>query len=59
MPAKRSNLPVPSSTKKIRKAKKSFKKMSKSERIELMVRAGVLTSKQAELAKQKLTEAPS
>jgi ribosomal protein S20 len=40
----------------IRKAKKSLRTMSKTRQIDLMVKAGVMTQKQATRAKKKLAE---
>ena len=47
-------LALPSSSQKIKKAKASLSRMSKSKKIELMVEAGALTDKQAAVAKKKL-----
>jgi hypothetical protein len=56
MPVKHYKLALPSSSQKIRKAKESLKEMSKSKKIDLMVKAGALTDKQAALARKKLGE---
>ena len=56
MSVRRYKLALPSSSQRIRKAMKSFKAMSKGERIDLMVKAGVMTEKQADQAKKKLAE---
>ncbi len=53
---KRDKLALPSLTQRIQKAKKSLEAMPKSKQIDLMVKAGVMTEKQAEKAKKKLGE---
>jgi hypothetical protein len=59
MSVKRYKLALPSSSQKIRKAKKSLEAMPKAKRIDLMVKAGVMTKKQSEQAKKKLAEVQS
>jgi hypothetical protein len=59
MSVKRYKLVLPSSSQRIRKARKSLKEMPKAKRIDLMVKAGVMTKKQAEQAKKKLAELQS
>lgn len=54
MCAKRYNLVLPSSIQRIRKAKQTLREMSKSDRIDLMVKAGSMTPEQAEKAKKQL-----
>ena len=54
MSVKRYKLGLLSSSQRIRKAKMTLKEMSKLRRIELMVKAGAMTVKQAEQAKKKL-----
>jgi hypothetical protein len=56
MSVKRCELTFPSSTERIREAMAKFKKMPKEKRIDLMVKAGVMTVKQAERAKKALAE---
>jgi biotin synthase-like enzyme len=56
MSAKNYKLSLPASTENISKARKAFKEMSKVQKIELMVSAGVMTREQAERAKQKAFE---
>jgi len=56
MSAKHYKLELLSSTKQIRKAMRFLQKMSKEKRIDLMVKAGVMTEEQAEKAKKKLAE---
>ena len=56
MCAKRYNLVLPSSSQRIRNARKSLRKMSKVERIDLIVAAGSMTEQQAEKAKKKVAE---
>jgi len=56
MSVKRCKMALPSSSQRIRKAKKSLKTMSKAKQIDLMVKARVMTRKQAERAKKKLAE---
>ena len=56
MSAKRYKLEVSSSTLRIRKARKFLKKLPKVKRIDLMVKAGVMTEEQADRAKKKLAE---
>ncbi len=50
MPVKRYKLALPTSSQKIRKAKATLK------RIDLMVKAGSMTEKQAEKTRKKLAE---
>ena len=59
MSAKRYKLALPSSTQRIEKAKKSLRGMSQLKRIELMVKAGVLTDLQAERARKKISKTPA
>jgi alkanesulfonate monooxygenase SsuD/methylene tetrahydromethanopterin reductase-like flavin-dependent oxidoreductase (luciferase family) len=47
------------SSQKIRKAMKNFQRMSKEQRIDLMVEAKVITPEQAERAKRKWAEIQS
>jgi ribosomal protein S20 len=54
MSAKRSKAPLPASSRQIRQAKKALKTTSQQARIDLMVRAGVMTKQQADTAKSKL-----
>lgn len=56
MSVKRYKLALPSSSQKIRKAKKSLKAMPKLKRIELMVKAGAMTEEQAAKARRTLAE---
>ena len=56
MCAKRYKLVLPSSSQRIRKAKRALREMSKLDRIDLMVKAGSMTQQQAEKAKKKLAE---
>lgn len=56
MSVKRYKLALPTSTQKIRKAKATLKEMTKLKRIDLMVKAGSMTEKQAERARKKLAE---
>jgi hypothetical protein len=56
MSVKRYKLALPSSSQRIRKAKKSLRTMPKLRRIELMVKVGAMTENQAEKAKQELAE---
>ncbi len=56
MSAKRYKLEVSSSTLRIRKARKFLQKLPKVKRIDLMVKAGVMTEEQADRAKKKLAE---
>jgi len=56
MSVKRSEFPVSESVWRIRKARKMLERMSKQERIELAVEAGVMTREQADRAKQRLAE---
>jgi NAD(P)H-hydrate repair Nnr-like enzyme with NAD(P)H-hydrate epimerase domain len=56
MCAKRYKVVLPSSSQRIRKAKKTLREMSKLDRIDLMVKAGSMTQQQAEKAKKKLGE---
>ena len=56
MSAKRYKLEVSSSTQRIRKARKFLQKLPKVKRIDLMVKAGVMTEEQADRAKKKLAE---
>ena len=58
MSVKRYKLALPTSSQKIRKAKAALKGMTKLKRIELMVKAGSMTEKQAEKARKKLAETP-
>ena len=59
MSVKRYKLALPDSSQRIREARKKFKDMPKLRRIELMVEARILTAKQAERAKKKLSETPT
>jgi ribosomal protein S20 len=54
--AKRYKLEVSSSAERIRKARKFLQKLPKVKRIDLMVKAGVMTEEQADRAKKKLAE---
>jgi hypothetical protein len=56
MCAKRYKLALPSSSQRIRKAKKTLQSMPMENQIDLMVKAGAMTQQQGEKAKQKLTE---
>ena len=56
MSAKHYELEVSSSTLRIRKARKFLQKLPKEKRIDLMVKAGVMTEEQADRAKKKLAE---
>lgn len=56
MSAKRYKLVLPSSSLRIRKAKKTLQEMSKGKRIDLMVKAGAMTQQQADKAKKRLAE---
>lgn len=56
---KRCKLDLPTSSQKIRKAKATLKGMTKLKRIDLMVKAGSMTEKQAEKARKKLVETPA
>ena len=56
MSVKRYKLTLPSSSQKIRKAKKTFRSMTKLRRIELMVKSGAMTEAQAAKARKKLAE---
>jgi hypothetical protein len=56
MSVKPYKLALSSSSQKIKKAKDSLSQMSQSKKIELMVKAGALTDKQAAVAKKKLGE---
>ena len=59
MSVKLYKLALSSSSQKIRKAKKMLKTMPKLKQIELMVKAGAMTEKQAEKARKKLAETPA
>ena len=56
MCAKRYKLALPSSSQRIRKARVTFRKMSKLDRIDLMVKAGALTEEQAQKVRGKVVE---
>jgi hypothetical protein len=56
MSAKHYKLAMPASSEKISKAKKALKAMPKLRKIDLMVKACVMTSEQAERAKQEVHE---
>jgi hypothetical protein len=56
MSAKQYKLAMPSSSQRIRKAKKTLREMSKLDRIDLMVKAGSMSQQQADKAKKKLAE---
>ena len=55
MSAKRSKMAPSESFRRIRRAKKALQTTSQQVRIDLMVRAGVMTKQQADKAKSKLT----
>ncbi len=59
MSVKRYKLAIPSSSQRIRKARKLLHTMSKSDQIDLMVKAGSMTEEQADQAKKKLAETPA
>ena len=57
MSAKRSaRIALPTSTAKIQKARQKLRKMSMTQKIDIMLQAGVLTKTQAQTAKKKLVE---
>lgn len=56
MSVKRSEFPVSTSVWRIRKAKRMLDRMSDLERLEVMVKAGVMTPEQAAKAKRRLAE---
>lgn len=56
MSPKRSKMPLSCSVRRIRKGHKHLRAMSQSDRIDLMVAAGVMTSQQADRANGKLAE---
>ncbi len=59
MPAKRYKVPLSASSQKIRKARIKLRHMTDLEKIELMVKAGVMSEAQAERAKKNLQKAPA
>lgn len=56
MSIKRSKLALSESTLRIRRAMKNLENMPKAKRIDLMVKAGVMTPEQAARAKETLAE---
>jgi hypothetical protein len=56
---KRYKLALPTSSRKISKPKTKLKQMSRQGKIELMVKAGAMTERQAERAKKRLAEMPA
>lgn len=56
MSVKRCEVELPSSSARIQEARRKLKKMSPQKKIDLMVKAGVMTERQAAKAKKKLAE---
>ncbi len=56
MSVKRYKLALPESTMRIRRARKRLEAMTKDERIDLMVKAGVMTPEQAARAKETIAQ---